>query len=180
MISNDLNFAMALFDIAKEENKVQKYYDEILVVSEIIEDNPEFLKCLKSFSLSLEEKEKILDKTFLNNGVNEMIVNLMKLLVKKHKIHLFLDIIKKFEKMVLEDLGLLKGIVYSVVELSKEQMRKIENFTAKKVNRQVILKNIIDSNLIAGIKIVIGSYIFENSITSQLEQIKKHIIKGEN
>lgn len=180
MLINDINYATALFEIAKEEKKIKEYYEELVEISNIFENNKEFFIILKSFSFSLEEKEKIIDEALTKNNVSEMITNLIKLLIKKHKIGIFLNVFKQFEKLVFEHLDILKGFIYSAIELNEVQIKKIENFSAKKIGKKVILKNVVDSKLIAGVKIVIGNYVFENSIISQLEQIKKYIIKGDN
>ncbi|MBN3534531.1 F0F1 ATP synthase subunit delta [Mycoplasma procyoni] len=181
MISNDnhLNYSRALFDIALEENKLDKYYKQSLEVLDIFKNQQELIDFLRSFSIEQESKEEVITNVFLNElKFEEFLVNFLKLITKKHRILQINEIILDFEKIVLKHKNIAKGVVYSTKKVSKEKMAQIIEFVSKKLNQEVILENIIDQSLIAGIKIVIGDKIFENTIVSQLQQIKEHILKG--
>ncbi|WGI36250.1 F0F1 ATP synthase subunit delta [Mesomycoplasma lagogenitalium] len=172
-----LGYANALFEIANEEDKLDLFYEQCQMLEKIFKNHINLITLLKSFNVSKEEKEKIIDNIF-ENKIDLMLINFIKLLTKKMHIFAISDILKEFEKIVLKSQNIQKGIVYSVNKLKISKMNEVKKFIEKKLNSKVILKNVIDKSLIAGIKIVIGDYIFENSITSHLEQIKNYVLKG--
>ncbi|SYV91318.1 F0F1 ATP synthase subunit delta [Mesomycoplasma hyorhinis] len=57
------------------------------------------------------------------------------------------------------------------------QIHKIVNLLTQKLNKQIILEHRIDKNLLAGIKIVVDNYVFENSVASLLSQMTSDILK---
>ncbi|MGZ9432523.1 F0F1 ATP synthase subunit delta [Mycoplasma sp. 613B] len=170
-------YAQAIFQIALEQRKVDVFYKQTEKLSEIFKKEEDLLPYLKSFEIEFELKEELIDASFAKTYQAEL-VNMIKLLVQNHFISSINYIFNKFEKYALDYLKQKKGVVYSSHKLNKEYMDKIIDFIETKINKKVILKNEIDKKLIAGIKIIIDDLIFENSINSQLNQIKDHILKG--
>ena len=54
-------YASALVSIAKEEGKLESYKLAVLSVKETFASNPELLKFLKSYFVSIEDKNKVID-----------------------------------------------------------------------------------------------------------------------
>ena len=71
-------------------------------------------------------------------------------------------------------------IIYTVNELSKEQINKLEESVTKKLNKKVELSNVIDPSIIGGIKIVVNDTVFDNSIVRRLESLKQELINGKD
>lgn len=59
----ELEYAKAIYDLAKEENKIEKINECFILVNESIKNN-EFIDLLDSPKLTKEEKKKILAKVY--------------------------------------------------------------------------------------------------------------------
>ena len=53
-------YAVALLSIAREEEKVQEYIDEVEQILDVLEQNEGFLRILKDYGLTNEEKKETL------------------------------------------------------------------------------------------------------------------------
>ena len=172
-----IGYSLALFSIAEEENKVKEYFED----SKMIRDtflNPDYLPLidiLNARSLSGDKKDEMIDETF--KSIDKYFANFLKLLVSKKRIKSINNIMEVFIKHCCDKLKIQEGIVYSVDLLEKSQIKKIENKISLENGYTISLNNLIDKELISGIRIIIGNKIIENSIISDLEEMKK-TLKG--
>ena len=65
--------------------------------------------------------------------------------------------------------------VLSSKPLSQESKEKIENLFRKKVEGQVEFVYEIDASVIAGIKVIDGSIVYDGSLSGKLEQLKQSL-----
>ncbi|MGL4343008.1 MAG: F0F1 ATP synthase subunit delta [Metamycoplasmataceae bacterium] len=166
-------YAMALFSLAKEENKMELFFNEISIISDAISHNNELLNILSSLKINFKEKEKIIKTIF--KDTNFLIINFLLIICEKKLIFKLDNILNLFLKYSSDTLNIKNGIIFSSSMLSSQRIRKLENNLSLKMNSKIKLKNIIDKELISGIKIKIENTIIENSIRSELEQIKQEL-----
>lgn len=69
--------------------------------------------------------------------------------------------------------------VSSVISLKEDELKQIEIILTEKLQKPVVIKNIIQKEIIAGLKIIIGSKIIDLSYATQLDQLH-HKIKQFN
>ena len=95
MDSPVFHYAVALFDIAKEEGKIVSYLEDAKVLSEVINENKDLIKLLSSYFLNEDEKNDIIDNSFsLLNEVN--VKNLLKLITANHMVSKLDDLLDEF------------------------------------------------------------------------------------
>ena len=58
---------------------------------------------------------------------------------------------------------------------AREQLEKIELAIAKKIGHKVELKNLIDSRLIGGVRVVIHDHVYDGSIKYKLETLQNNL-----
>ena len=174
-------YAIALLSIAREENKIKEYVDEVQQIIDVLTEHKDLLVLLKNYGLtSLEKKETL--KVCFENKISEYILNLLYVIVDNKRSNCILDIFKEFVRIGLNELNIKSGIIYSTILLSNDQITLIEQKVSKLLKANVTLKNKIDENLLGGFKIQVEDYIIDDSMKSRLEKLKENIIlkKGEN
>lgn len=169
-------YALALFSLAKEENLVEDYQEKIKVVRQVIEKNPDYVRILSSYFLSFDEKHDLVDQAFSSLD-SPHIVSFLKVIVDHHRSKELLSICKEFHSLCNAYLGIEEGIIYSVIPLSEEQIEKITEKIAKKMNCKVELKNVLDAHLLGGIKVVIHDHIFDGSLFFKVDELKKQLLR---
>ncbi len=177
---NLTGYSLALFSIAKEENKVSKYLRDAKSLLFIFSNpnNASFIDILNSKKIEKLKKDKILDKTFKDLN-NKQFLNFLKLLASINKFKFINSIMATFIKFCSEHLKIKEGIIYSSSPLKEIKIKAIEKKISNELNYKVSLKNLLDKELISGIKIIIENTIIENSVISDLDKIKQ-ILKGVN
>ncbi|MGL5205823.1 MAG: F0F1 ATP synthase subunit delta [Metamycoplasmataceae bacterium] len=175
---NLIGYSLALFSIAKDENKVKEYFDDAKILLNLFstQDYHEFAKILSLRNIPQDKKEEIINTTFKN--LDKYFLNFLKLISSKNKFQHIESIINLFVNYCGESLKIKEGIVYSSSPLTVTNIKKLENKLSDEYNCNVSLKNLLDKELVSGIKIFIDNTIIENSVISDLEQIK-YLLKGE-
>ena len=168
-------YAIALLSLAKEENKVKQYKNEIKMLKHAFLENEGIMHLLSSYNITISEKEEIID-SFYRAVPN--IANFIKVIVRNKRSK---EIIKIFDEFILEcneELGIKEGIVYSVDILDDTQVEQIEQALAKKLNVSVELTNLVDTRLIGGVKVVIEDKVYDGSIKNKLDGLKNMLTNG--
>ena len=168
-----IGYSLALFSIAEEENKINEYFQNAKTILEALSDTSclPLINILNSKNLTTIQKEKIIDETFKN--VEKYFSNFLKLIILKNRVKSIINILQIFVKYCCESLGIKEGIIYSVSLLDVAKIREIEKKISLEQGSKISLNNLIDKELISGIKIVIDNNIIENSVISDLEEMKK-------
>ena len=164
-------YAIALLSLAREENSIKEYIDEVNQIIKIINDNKELITLLKSYGVSNQEKKSAL-QTIFENKIKEYILNMFYVMVDNKRGGLVLDVCNEFVRIALKELNLKQGIVYSTIELNKKQIEALSLKVSKILDANVTLTNVIDKSLIGGFKIQVDDYVIDDSSKSRLEKLK--------
>ncbi|MDQ0226752.1 F0F1 ATP synthase subunit delta [Metabacillus niabensis] len=168
-------YALALFQLAKEQNTIEKTESELLVVKEVFSSNKELLNVLNHPKFSKEAKKSIVTEAF--QSLSQHVVNTLLILVDRHRTNLVTEVVDAFVQSANEARGTEDAIVYSVRPLTDVELSSISSSFAKKIGKVSLrLQNIVDKNLIGGVKLRIGNRIYDGSISGKLERIERQIV----
>ena len=160
-------YAESLFDLAKEENKVTQYLDDIKLVGEVLDSDPQIVQFFNHVLIENDKKIQLLDQSFKGN-VDQYVLNFLKLLVQSRRIRYIDDIVKSYINLSNQ---------YTPYELTDQQIQDIEKAISQKENKKVTLKVSIDPSLLGGIKVQIANRIYDGTIKNKVEMLKKELLR---
>lgn len=169
-------YAESLFDLAKEENQVTQYLDDIKLVGEVLDSDPQIVQFFNHVLIENDKKIQLLDQSFKGN-VDQYVLNFLKLLVQSRRIHYIDDIVKSYINLSNQYLGIEEGMIYTPYELTDQQIQDIEKAISQKENKKVTLKVSIDPSLLGGIKVQIANRIYDGTIKNKVEMLKKELLR---
>lgn len=168
-------YALALFQLAKEHRLLDQMEQELRVVKEVIIQNNELKAVLKSPKLPNEKKKEILKEAF--SSANTYVLNTLMILIDRHREDYIADMADHFIELVNDEKGIAEAKVYSVRPLTEAESEALSSVFAAKVGKQSLrIENIIDSNLLGGIKLRIGNRIFDGSLRGKLERLERQLL----
>lgn len=176
MESVALRYATSLFEIAQEEKSIERYESELNLIKDVICLDEQNMAFFTHFNVSKEAKKETLDKGFKNN-VSPYVLNFVKLLIDKNRMHSILEIISAFHTLTNDYLGIKEGTLYTSELLDKDQILKIEAAMSRKMNAKVTLNMQVDESLIGGIKVVIGNHVVDGSIKNKMDLLKNELLR---
>ena len=70
-----------------------------------------------------------------------------------------------------------EGIVYSVNELSKDEIKRVEEAISANLGYTAELHNKLNPDLISGVRVVVGDVVFDGSMRNRLNSLTSELLK---
>ena len=173
-------YSRALFEVAKENDVLDRIRDELGEFVEAIENEDEGGSELRLFFyspyFSSEEKSAGVDK--IVSGADERLVNFLKLLAERHRMPALPRIKRAFEDLWAEENQLLSVSVTAAVELDDELVKSIGDRIEEQTGRKVVLSSQTDPDVLGGLIVRVGNMVLDASVRNRLERIRKSVAKA--
>lgn len=167
-------YGQALYSLALDKNVVLKWQEEVKEIMRAFNENADFIMVLGSDFLTIEERQDMLSNTL--KGIDEDIISLLKIVIANHRTHQINDILLAFNSLCNEYRGVIEGYLYSSIRLDESTIHQLEKKISEVEHHQVELHNLVDPNLIGGVKVVVHDRVYDGSIKHHLEQMKKDLL----
>ncbi len=168
-------YALALLNIAIEEKKEEEYRSDVKELVKLLKNNRQFIYILSNKIATTEESYKLIDEVF--SSCNSNIKNFIKIIYKNGRAFYLYPIFKETLYRFDDYLKIERGTIYSSNKLTDETLNKISLIIGNKIDKKIELENQVDPTLIGGFKIILKNDIYDTSIASQIENIKKVILE---
>lgn len=177
-IATALKYAKGLFIAGKELNKVKEFGEDLARLQDGLRAYPEILNVLQSPIYPPDVKMEILREILTYFKVDPEVEKFLQLLVERRRIQFLSDIVAMYQALLDEELGIARGEVVAAYEISDEEKKSLEETLKALLNKEVYLEVKVDPEIIGGVKVKIGDYIWDGTLKTQLEKFKEIIKKG--
>lgn len=165
-------YGEVLYALAQEENLSKEIYEEVLVLDQCFQQEPDFLRLLSSSNLSKPERCQILDDSF-RGKVQPFVLNFLKILAEKGYIKQFRDCRKAYEAHYNQDNGILNVTAVTAVAMSVEQVAKLTNKLSGLTGKQIKLENRIDPDCLGGVRLDYDGKRLDDTVSHRLDAVRK-------
>ncbi len=169
-------YAWIIFDLAEEGGSLAKISDDLAALRQAITQSPALGHFLSSPSIPGERRETILQELFAEK-IQDLTFRFLFLLSQKNRLPLLSGICAAFEDLYLEHEEILKVGVTSARALDAARLNAISTKLKNKFRKEIQLEQIIDPNILGGVRLQIGDTIYDYSITTQLVRFQNRISK---
>jgi ATP synthase F1 delta subunit len=166
-------YADALFEVAKDRDKLDDVRDQLGELADAIDENRELSVFFFSPYFSTEEKRQGIERVV--SGADEEVVNFLELLVDKHRMPAIFRIRERFDELWAEENKRLEVRLTSAVELDERVVKDVASEIEKRTGRTVDLENDVDESILGGLVLRVGNMVLDASIRSKLEKLRKEI-----
>ena len=132
----------------------------------------QLLRLLDVPYIKKEKKHQTLVKILSEYKLPDCTHFLTDLLISHQRVHLLPSVFEHVYRMITKQKNILPVIIKSSLPLEDKIISRIENFLRAKTGSSIVSKNVVDRNLIAGIRIESSEYVWEHSIAQQLRKIR--------
>jgi ATP synthase F1 delta subunit len=169
-ITVDKTYGDALYQAARDVDKVDTIHEESKGIENIFEASPDLFTLLVNPTISAPNKKDIVKQVF-GGRVSQEMENFLYVLIDKGRMRNYPRIVRSYEDLLDEAEGFSGGVVYSAIPLDDDRVAKVEEQTSKLLNENVKLRNEKDASLIGGIKVMIDGKVIDASIKKRLEDL---------
>ncbi|MBU1698989.1 MAG: F0F1 ATP synthase subunit delta [Candidatus Eisenbacteria bacterium] len=170
-------YAEALFMAALDRGILDPVSEDAGALVKLLESDPRLLRFLESPQILADEKEKVVQKT-LREQVQPLLCDFILLLLSKQRVALLLDILDVFKDRVEEHRGIVSAQVFTAVPLPGDMESALRQRLEAKVGLKVRLEKSVDSDVIGGVKVVIGNRVIDGSVQNELRELKQQLLKA--
>lgn len=175
MAQLETNYALAMKEISLENGLLKDNQHQVKEIIKLLEENKSFENVLSSAFIDKVEKQNIVDEVF-KGQVDKDLLSFFHIIIENNRGNKFLSILKEFNSLCNEYFGIIEGICYSAFELDKSQLNKLEKALSMKQGKEVVLINKVNPELVGGVKIIVGDRVYDSSVSSTIENIKKNLL----
>jgi len=110
--------------------------------------------------------------------LSPMVGKLLLLLAERDRLVLLPDLLAAYRDRLLDHLKIVRAEVTTAVPLAADRVSAVERALAHVTGREVVLETRVNPAIVGGVVARVGSTVYDASITTQLEKIKKTLTEG--
>lgn len=173
-LSVDMTYATALFEAAGDAGIQEQVRGEMESLLDVFRKEPDFYRFFCMPGIPADEKKEVLTNV-LEGKISKESLNFLFILVDKGRVRHFERMVHAYGKLIDEAGGLQTGEVFTAVPLSEDKIRQLEEQTGRLIGGKVRLENRIDKSLIGGVKVQVAGKIFDATLRSRLEGMRRRM-----
>ncbi len=170
----DRVYATALFEAAREQDRLAPVRDELAQIVEAEAEVPELRELLRNPQLDPRARANALED--LLSGGEELLRNFLLVLADKGRTGSLEEIAREFERLNAEHEGIVHAELTTAVELSDEEAQTLLRQIEQASGRKVEATRSIDPDLIGGIVLQVGSHRLDASVRGRLERLRRELV----
>jgi F-type H+-transporting ATPase subunit delta len=169
-------YARSLFEVAREQDKIDVVRDELGQFADALAESKDLEIFFFSPYFSTEEKKQGLERAVV--GADEAVLNFLALLIENHRMPAVFRIRREYDRLWGDVHQLLPVEVTSAVRLDEAVTSRIGEEIGRQTGRTVQLSSTVDPDVLGGIVLRVGNSILDASIRNRLERLRKQVARA--
>jgi F-type H+-transporting ATPase subunit delta len=169
-------YARALLDVAAEANRTDAVSDQLSTFVKALEQNRELSDVFLNPAYTRVQRNQVVESLIGMVGtVEPVLANTLRLLVDRNRLIYLPDIARVYRDMADARAGRVRGHVTSATKLAPDALEMLRKNLQQITQRDVILEAHEDPSLLGGVSAQVGSVLFDGSVRTQLEQLRREL-----
>jgi len=168
-------YAKALLDVLFPDG-AELGLEQLMKFSSLLNSQPEMRQLFENPTIAADRRKSVFNGIADKLTYDSRVRNFLNLLIERNRLDLLSAVIRAYQSLLDEKLGLVRANVTSASPLDSAQQRalaaKLESVTGKKVRVELS----VDPALLGGVVALVGSTIYDGSIRQQLQTFKQRLI----
>jgi F-type H+-transporting ATPase subunit delta len=165
-------YASALFELSSEEKATEEVSRQLNTFQSAIDQSEDLRRLVRSPVFSAEDQVAALGAVAAQLGITGTTLNFLKLVAKNRRVSVVPDMIKAYATLLASSKGEVAGEVTSAEPLSATQLDDLKAALKSSLGRDVLLSTRVDSSLLGGLIVKVGSRMMDNSLKTKLQTLK--------
>ena len=168
-------YARSLFEVAKEQGKLDAIRDELGAFADALDKTRELQVFFFSPYFSTQEKKQGLERAVAD--VDPVVLNFLELLIEKHRMPVIFRVRASYDALWEEENKLLPVEITSAVELDEKIVKQLGDRISEQTGRKVELSARVEPDILGGIVVQVGNSVLDASVRTRLERLRRQVAK---
>ncbi len=170
-------YAEALLNAAAKAGRDAEMLQELeALVSEVFARDPGLEVFLASPAVNRHHKADVLQKAF-GGRADELLLNFLLVLNEHDRLGALRAVAAVYRDLYDERSGRMKVHITSAVPLTDEQQDRLRPQLREQFHREPVLHTRVDPNLLGGLVVQVGDWVWDASVRTRLDEIRDQIIE---
>ena len=165
-------YANALFELADEQTALDEAAADLGTLEAMLDESADLHRMIRSPVLSRQDQAQAIGAIANGAGFSTLVTNLLGLLARKRRLFALPGITGAYRRLLAARRGEVTANVTSAQALDDKQLGAIRHALKQATGSDVFIQTRVDSNLLGGLVVQVGSRMADNSLRSQLERLK--------
>jgi F-type H+-transporting ATPase subunit delta len=168
-------YATALFELAQEEGKLEKYADELADICQSVLTVPGVKEFLANPQIENKAKKEFIKKV-CKGELSTTVYHFLLLLVDKRRIALLSAVEEVYRTLSNRAQGIVIADVTTASDLSQNRERELKKKLSEVTGKKIKLRLHKDKKLIGGVVVRIGDKRIDGSVQGRLGSLHKDLL----
>ena len=164
-------YGESLYELAKDESISQELGQQLKVLRQSFQQEPDFIRLLSSPSLTKAERCQVLDDSF-RGRIHPYLLNFLKILTEKSYVRHFPDCCAAYAQRYNEDNGILSVTAVTAIALTAQQANALTEKLSRITGKTIDLSNRIDPSCLGGIRLDYDGQRLDDTLAHRLRSIR--------
>ncbi len=172
------NYAEALLELARADEAVELYAQEVQVIADLLRSEPDFRLLLETPKIDSSQKKGVVRELF-EGRVPKRLLHFLLIVIDKRRGRLLPSIADEFSDLVDEHFGRLKVEVTTALEPDDELKADLKGRLGRLLGKDVLPRYRVDPKLIGGVVVRVEDRIMDGSLRHRLQMLRRSLLKAE-
>jgi F-type H+-transporting ATPase subunit delta len=170
--SSAKRYAQAAFELARERGVLDQWAEGLSAIGRALQ-NEEFAALLKHARVTMLQKVRTIREALPDT--DPVLQNLLCVLVARGLVEQFPGVERGYGRLLDQHRGREQVQVSSAVPLEEPERRRVSDFVAGLINKEVVMESRIDPSILGGLVIRVGDRLIDGSTRNRLEELGRRL-----
>lgn len=170
-------YATALFDLARDEKKIEAVESSLSGLKAALAESAEFRDLTTSPLVGRDEAVKTVAAVAKKMKLDSITANFLGVLAQNRRLAQLGNVIRAFNQLAAAHRGEMTAEVISAHALSDDQVAELKKTLRARMGRDIAVDLNVDPSILGGLIVKIGSQMIDGSIKTKLNTLA-HAMKG--
>ena len=171
-------YAKALLQIGQKQGDVVTLQLELNSIVDLVRTQPDLERLCMHPLIAPSKKAAVFDEILARANASETIKRFFSVVAKAARLNLVYELAVAFNGLVDQHQGILSAEVISAQQLSESQTHALSESFSRRTGKKMRFAMRQDPNLLGGLKIQVGSVIYDASLQGRLRMLKERLLSA--
>ena len=171
-------YAKALLEIGDQGGNLAELQQELSKISALVKSNADLTRLVQSPLVLPSRKSEVFDAVLAQAQAYPTLRNFFKVVAGAGRLTLLSDIEAAFHELVDARAGVVEAHVVSPQALTGPQTEALKASLSQRTGKTIRLRWKQDPSLLGGLKVQVGSTVYDASLQGQLRQLKAQLLSA--
>jgi F-type H+-transporting ATPase subunit delta len=168
-------YAAALADVVMERGEAREVQQELSAWESMMAGSADLLEVFRNPTIPYDQKRKVLNALVARAGVRPTTANFLNVLLHNQRLPDLAEINRQFARTLDDRSGVVVAQVTTARSMPVQVQEGLSERLSNLTGRRVRLQFAVDEELIGGVMTRIGSTVYDGSVRTQLQEIRRHL-----